>query len=232
MKRFGEFIKNALIDGMLVSFPLFAITFIVFLALNYLASPFGPLVEMLFPGSRSDGGPFFDALSISFLLVLCFVIGMAIRTRIGRTLAKRSHLLLSHIPGYRMFNRVARIVFDRDDDSGTPVIVARGDSRQIGFMMEEGEEEMVVFFPDAPSLVSGTVEIVRASIVEKLNVEPVDVARVIGSYGLGLKALLAESGPHEVSRIDNGGSMTDISSKDEGPDLVSIPSPGASYPVR
>ena len=83
-----------------------------------------------------------------------------------------------------MFVRIARIVLDHNDASGIPVVVQRDDARQIGFMIEEiGDDAMVVFFPEAPSLVSGSVEIVNNSLVERLNAPPVKVARVIASYG-------------------------------------------------
>lgn len=192
MKRLREFIKTTLISGMFVLFPLFATVYFGFLVLSYLVEPIKPIVLNLFPGSLSVGTAFVDTLSILLGFGLCFLAGLITRSLIGRTLAYRLDLFLSVFPGYRMFARIARIVFDRTDDSGTPVVVARSDSRQIGFMMEEGVEEVVIFFPQAPSLISGTVEAINASAVKKLNVSAARVARVIGSYGVGLETLLSE----------------------------------------
>ena len=54
-------------------------------------------------------------------------------------------------------------------------------------MEETGTEELTIFFPDAPGLFSGTVEIVKASTVQRLNVSAGQAARVIATFGTGTR---------------------------------------------
>jgi len=195
MKQLGEFVKTTLISGLLVLFPLFASIYVIVLIIGFLTSLIKPLLQELVPESRHLLGiTLLNAATILLLIGSCLVVGLVARTRIGATLAHSTSRLLNAIPGYRMFVRVARILFDRNDASGTPVVVQRDDSRRLGFMMEEiGNEEVVVFFPEAPGVVSGTVEIIKASLVERLNVPAVRVARVIATYGAGIQPLLTDT---------------------------------------
>lgn len=198
MKRFGEFIKTALINGILVLFPIFASVYMLILIVRFLSDLLTPILKKLIPEVEFIGGGH-AAFAILILLGVCFAIGLVTRTRIGAAIELQSRGLLNAIPSYRMFVRIARIVFDRDDASGTPVLVQRDDSRQIGFMTEEiGADEVVVFFPEPPSLISGSIEIVKASLVERLNVPAVRVARVVATYGAGTKMLL----PDPVNKKD------------------------------
>lgn len=192
MKQLGEFLKTTIMGGLLVLFPLIACVFVILKLAGLLTSFIKPVLSFFVPQSRLMGVALADAASLLILILLCFLAGLVMKTSLGGALVPRVSKLLDKIPGYKVFVRVSRIVFDRDDASGTPVVVQRGENRQLGFMMEEtGGEELTIFFPDAPGLFSGTVEIVKASMVERLNVPPGQVARVIATFGIGTRTLLA-----------------------------------------
>ena len=191
MKQLGEFLKTTIMGGLLVLFPLIACVFVILKIAGLLTSFIKPLMSFV-PQTRLIGVAVADAASVLILILLCFFAGLVMKTSLGGALAPRVGKVLDKIPGYKGFARVSRIVFDRDDASGTPVVVQRGENRQLGFMMEEtGAEELTIFFPDAPGLFSGTVEIVKASTVQRLNVPPGQVARVIATFGVGTRTLLA-----------------------------------------
>lgn len=192
MKQFGASLKTSLTAGLLVLFPLFACGYVIVVVVTFLTDLIKPLLTNVLPQAGIFYVALTDAVSIFILLAFCVVVGVIAKTNTGGALTSRADQLLCRIPGYRMFERISQIVFDHDDASGTPVVVDRGDSRQLGFMMEEIGEEMVVFFPEAPGVISGSVEIVRSSTVRKLSVPPVRLARVIATYGAGTQALLAD----------------------------------------
>ena len=192
MRTFGEFLKTTITGGLLVLFPLFGGVFLIVKIGQFLSSFIRPIVTFI-PQSRFFGVALADVASVVILILLCFIVGLIVKTSIGYALVARLSQLLEVIPGFKMFTRVSRIVFDREDVSGTPVLVQRGENKQIGFMMEEtGAEELTIFFPDAPGLLSGTVEIVKASTVQKLNVSAGRAARVIATFGVGTRTLLAD----------------------------------------
>ncbi|MCM3870391.1 MAG: hypothetical protein ND895_06860 [Pyrinomonadaceae bacterium] len=58
---------------------------------------------------------------------------MIVKTSVGSALSLRITNILIRIPGYRLFARIARIMFDEEDASGTPVVVQRGHTRQMAF---------------------------------------------------------------------------------------------------
>jgi len=73
-----------------------------------------------------------------------------------------------------------------EETLGTPVVVKLGDSRQIGFLMEEYPSgEAAVFIPLAPALSLGSVHIIPAERVERLNATLSEVADCITQAGYG-----------------------------------------------
>jgi uncharacterized membrane protein len=192
MKHLVEFLKTTVIGGLLVLFPLYGGAYLIVFIAGALTSYIRPLLRFL-PQSRFIGVAVADVASILILLLLCFLVGLLVKTSVGNALWLLISRELDRIPGYRMLGRVSRIMFDHQDPRGSPVLVQRGQSKQIGFMVEENSaEEMTVFFPSAPSPFSGNIMIVKANTVEMLNVPAADVARVIATFGAGTRALLVD----------------------------------------
>ncbi len=192
MKHFIEFVKTTVIGGLLLLFPLFGCIYVIVRLAGTLTDFINPLLSFL-PQDRWMGVALADIGSVVILLLWCFVVGLLIKTSIGSALGLRITQLLNRIPGFKMFSRVARVMFDKEDASGTPVVVHRGHTKQLGFLIEENSaEELTVYFPSAPSLFSGEILIVKAEMVERLNVPAGDVARVITTFGAGTRALLAD----------------------------------------
>ena len=192
MRTFAQFIKTVLIGGLLVLFPLFACLYLLVRIAWALTDFVKPLVGFL-PEGRYIGVAVADAASVLVLLLLCFVAGLVVKTSAGSSLGLQLTRFLNRIPGYRMFGRVARIMFDVEDARGSPVVVHYGDTKQIGFLMEENSaHELTVFFPDAPNPFSGSIVIVRADAVERLEVPRSEVTQVIASFGAGTSALLVD----------------------------------------
>lgn len=200
MKTLVQFVKTMLIGGLLVLFPLFGCLYLIVRIAGVLTDFIKPLMAFL-PQNHLVGVAVADVASVLVLLLLCFLTGLIVKVSAGRSLGQRLMRLLNRIPGYRMFERVARVIFDDEDASGSPVIVRQGDNKHIGFLMEENSaDELTVFFPDAPSFFSGSIAIVRADAVERLNVPRSEVTQVIASYGAGTSALLVEEAKNEIDR--------------------------------
>ena len=199
MNSFGQFLKTTLTGGLLVLFPLFGCIYLILRIAGALTGFIKPLLGFM-PQNRFIGVALADAASVLILLLLCFVTGVIIKTSVGRALGLQIARVFNKIPGYRMFARVAIIMFDHEDPSGSPVLVRRGQTKQIGFLMEQNNpNECTVFLPSAPSPFSGSIVIVKAERVEKLNVPAAKVARMIATFGTGTNALLID---HETNSDD------------------------------
>ena len=103
MKRISSFIVSSLIAGLLVVVPLYLA---VLLLLKAMASVVG-LVRPL-AGLMPDWMPAENllALGLVLLLLLCFLVGAAVRTRVGRVMRERVETsLFDRIPGHAVLRR-------------------------------------------------------------------------------------------------------------------------------
>lgn len=192
MKLFGQFLRSTLIGGLLVLFPLFGCVYFIVLIGRLLTSTIRPFLSFV-PDNSFISLPFTDILSVLILVLFCFLIGVFVKTSPGKALTSRLSRAMDKIPLYRMLRRISEILFDQEDPRGTPVLVEVDNSKQIGFMIEQnGSDDLTVYLPSAPSPLSGSIKIVKANRVEKLNVHAGDVARVIGAFGAGTEALLTD----------------------------------------
>lgn len=186
MKTLGKFLKATLAGGLLVLFPLFGSAYLVYRLASVLVRFIRPFMNLL-PGGRDYSLPVKNAAAIALLLLLCFLIGLLVRTSAGKALGRwmETHLL-GRLPGFVRYKQLSQIILGGEEVGGTPVFVTRGAERQIGFLIEENSsEELTVFMPIAPALRSGTVIIVKADVVERLNAPAFDVARVLRQCGVG-----------------------------------------------
>jgi uncharacterized membrane protein len=192
MKSITAFVKTTMMGGLLVLFPLFGLAYLIVRIGGGLTSLIKPLLSFM-PQNRFVGVAIADAAAVLILLLLCFVIGLIMKTAVGSALERQLTRVLDLIPGYKMFVRIARIMFDHKDPRGSPVVVQRGRNKQIGFLVEENSaDEFTVFFPSAPSPFSGNIVIVKADTVEMLNAPAGEVLRVIATFGAGTRALLVD----------------------------------------
>jgi uncharacterized membrane protein len=192
MKTLSHFIKTTLVGGLLVLFPLFCCLYLGVRIAAALTNFTKPLLGFL-PQNRFIGVAIADAASVLILLLVCFATGLIARTAFGSSVGLRTSEFLNRIPGYRMLDRIARIIFDHEDQRGSPVVLRNGDTKQIGFLVEENSaEELTVFFPNAPTPFSGNIAILRADDVERLDVPRSEVLRMIASFGAGTRELLVD----------------------------------------
>src|ERR1700749_3044274 len=191
MKTFAGFLKTTLAGGLLVLLPLFGCAFLLVRLVELLLGFIRPLLGFL-PDLRLINLALVDLAAASVLLLLCFLIGLTLRTSRGKTFGQRiESRILYHLPGYTLFQSLANIVFGREETSGVPVVVRQGDNRCVGFLVEDHVGgESTVFFPQAPTLLTGNVVVVRTECVEKLDASKSQVARSLTSFGLGMSGLL------------------------------------------
>jgi len=183
------FIEDVLISGLLVIIPVYLAVLLLLKAMQSLVGLVRPLAALL-----PDWMPAEDFLSLLLLLALCFLVGVALRTRFGR--AAREWVeksLFQRIPGYAVFRGLAEQLSGESRESAwKPALIETGDGLVPGFIIEELDDgQYTVFVPSVPTPLAGAVLVIPRERVHPLNVPFTSAIQVVSKWGSGSKALVA-----------------------------------------
>lgn len=183
------FFTGALINGLLVIVPLYLALLLLLKAMQSLVGLVRPLAALL-----PDWMPAEDLLALLAVLVLCFLVGVAVRTPIGRVARERiEKSLFQRIPGYAVFRGLAQQLSGESRDSAwKPALVEIEDALVPGFIIEELDDgQLTVFVPSIPTPLAGAVYILQRERVHPLDVPFTSALQVVSKWGSGSKALVA-----------------------------------------
>jgi uncharacterized membrane protein len=188
-KRSRGFIADALITGLLVIVPFYLAVLLLLKAMQSLVGLVRPIAALL-----PDWMPAEDLLSLLLVLVLCFLVGVAFRTRLGRAAGERiEKSLFRKIPGYAVFRGLAQQMSGESGEGAwQPALVEIEDALVPGFIIEELDEgQFTVFIPSVPTPLAGAVYVLSRERVHPLDVPFTSAIQVISKWGSGSKALVA-----------------------------------------
>ena len=124
MKKFGEFVVSAFVAGLLVVVPLYLAILLLLKAMQSvvaLVRPFAMLLPEWFPAEH--------ILSLLLVLIVCFLIGVAVRTPAGRAIRERiEKSLFERMPGYALFRSLTQRLAGKDEEN----VVEAGAGRDRG----------------------------------------------------------------------------------------------------
>jgi uncharacterized membrane protein len=183
------FFTGALINGLLVIVPLYLAVLLLLKAMQSLVGLVRPLAALL-----PDWMPAEDLLALLAVLGLCFLVGVAVRTPIGRAARERMEkLLFRRLPGYAVFRGLAQQLSGESRDSAwKPALVEIEDALVPGFIIEELDDgQLTVFVPSIPTPLAGAVYILRRERVHPLDIPFTSAIQVVSKWGSGSKALVA-----------------------------------------
>ena len=131
------------------------------------------------------------------LLALCFVVGSAVRTKLGSaTFDAIEGRFLRRLPAYEPIANILR-GFARKTEGYRPAVVSLfgPGTAVLGLVMEENADDtLTVFVPSAPTLAVGTLHIVARDRVRVLDANFGDFSGCVSQWGAGSRKLLA-AGP-------------------------------------
>jgi uncharacterized membrane protein len=190
-----------LIGGLLFLFPLVFVTFIVGRAFGLLLGVTRPIVDNLMPAQTIAGLAVVNIAVIIAMAAGCLVAGLIARSPIGRSAYRALDAnLASFIPGYAILK--ARL----GDAVGTEarrkaiktILVHSGDQSQFGLEIERlADGRIVVFLPGAPDPWSGSSVIVDRANVTPLDLDTLQLSRLLKDLGRGTAAVL-QNAAHTV----------------------------------
>jgi uncharacterized membrane protein len=193
MKRAWDFLKTTFLGGALVVLPAWVAVLLVAKVLVKLEVIVKPVSATLPEGV---GHP--RILAALALAGLCFVVGAAVRTAIGRQ-AQRAieRSLLDRVPGYRTLRGLAQQVADTEGDHGfKPAFVETGDGLAPCFLVERhADGRCTVFVPSSPTPAAGSILVVEGARVHPVDVPVATMFKCVSKWGAGAEALVGTIAP-------------------------------------
>jgi uncharacterized membrane protein len=189
MKALREFAKSTLIGGLLVVVPIYFSVLLLAKALAGLVKLFAPITAMLPESLQGLRGP----VAVLIVVVLCFAIGLALRTRLGTRLFRAfERRVLEKIPGFGVLRGAVRRVSGRSDDAMfQPVLVEIEEALTPAFIVEELEDgRCVVLVPSVPTPAAGSLYILTRDRVHWVDVPITEAIAVITKWGAGTSKLV------------------------------------------
>ena len=191
------FLVSTTLGGLLLLIPLALLGVVMYLAYDILVQirqatgldlPFSDFVDGLIIGS----------CALLAVVLLCFVIGLVLRTSIGNALERRYDALLEkYLPVVGMLrNLVMQIVGSNEQVlklKPAEVNLHGGDSRQYALVVEQlPDERVVVFVPAVPAATIGQLYVLPLASVQLLDAPVQDLLNAVTQWGAGASIIYRE----------------------------------------
>jgi uncharacterized membrane protein len=189
MKYVRDFVVNAVVGGLFVLLP-------VYLAVLLLLKGMQSVVGLVRPISAflPDWMPAKNVLSVLAVLIVCLVVGAAVRTRAGRMLRERTEMsLFGRLPGYGLFRSLTQRLAGKSEETvWKPALVEIEDALVPSFIVEELDDgRFTVFVPSVPTPFAGAVYILARDRVHAIDVPFTQAIKSVSRWGSGSKDLVA-----------------------------------------
>jgi len=189
VKQFLQSITQALIAGVLFVLPVYLSILLLLKVAKSLVGVVKPLTWVLPEWFQAE-----NLLSFLLVLVVCLLVGMVLRTSLGRAARTRiENSLLQKIPGYGVFRSMIRqMAGDSRENAWKPALAEIEDALVPAFIVEELDDgRFTVFVPSVPTPMAGAVYILTAARVHPVDVPFTQAIKVMTRWGSGSKELVA-----------------------------------------
>jgi uncharacterized membrane protein len=196
MKQCCEFVVKAFVGGLLVVVPVYLALLLLLRAMHSLMGLVRPFA-MVFP----DWFLAEDVLALLLVLLVCFLIGVAVRTPAGRVARERiEKALFERIPGYALFRSLTQqLAGESRENVWKPALAEIEEALVPAFIIEELEDgRFTVFVPSVPTPLAGAVYILSRDRVHPLDVSFTQAIQAVSRWGSGSKVLVAAMKPEST----------------------------------
>jgi uncharacterized membrane protein len=189
MKKLKSFLKTTIIGGLVVILPMTIIA-VVFNWLHTVVTDWiQPLTDLLLErtGLREWVA---DLIVITSIIGLCFLLGLIVRTSVGRFVhGKLEDKLSRFAPGYKLVKETVLQFLGRKKSPFSQVALVRlygSDTRATAFVTDEHPDgSFTVFVPTGPNPTSGQIFHLPGDQVSKVDAGVEEAMRSIISCGAG-----------------------------------------------
>ena len=189
MKKFAEFVVSAFVGGLLIVVPIYISVLLLLKAMQSvvgLVRPFAMLLPEWLPAEH--------VLSLLLVLIVCFLIGVAVRTPAGRAIRERiEKSLFERMPGYALFRSLTQRVAGYDEENvWKPALAEIEEALVPAFIIEElADGRFTVFVPSVPTPFAGAVYVLSRDRVHPLDVPFTHAIKALSRWGSGSTELVA-----------------------------------------
>ncbi len=193
-KTLRELLKTTIIGGASFLLPVAIVIFVLSYALRLVRRIAEPISHSLHLDHLVGAGVgAVTVLSVAVLVLISFAAGIIARTAAGRRITRWSeNSFLGRFPHYQLIKSMAEGLAHIENASGLkPVLVNIEAAWQIGYLLEQLDKDwVVVFLPQAPTPMSGTVMYMPSGRVRPLDITMVQAMSIVKAIGVGSGAAL------------------------------------------
>ena len=189
MKYAREFVTSTLVGGLLIVVPVYLAVLLLLKGMKSAATLVRPFAALL-----PDWIPAENLFSLLLVLIICFIVGVAVRTRSGRAVRERMEVaLFGRLPGYGLIKSLTqRLAGDSEESAWTPALIELEDALVPAFIIETLDDgRLTVFVPSVPTPLAGAVYVLSPERVHILDVPFTQAIRSISRWGSGSRDLVA-----------------------------------------
>jgi len=194
MRKLKSFILTTLLGGVTVILPVAILAFVFGWIFNLVTGMIQPFTDMIVAkGQMREIAA--DLTVITIILAVCFVIGLLIRTQLGKFLFHIiENKLLKVAPGYTLVKETVLQIFGNKKSPFSSVALAQifcNETLATCFITDEHEDgSFSVFVPTGPNPTSGNIFHLKGKYVHPVNVSVEETMRSIISCGAGSSSLI------------------------------------------
>ena len=189
MKTLFQFLKTTLIGGLLIVLPVWVTVLLLLKAMKGALAMLRPIAVLL-PQSVVHE----DLVALGLLVVICFVVGLLIRTRPGQWLREwLARNVFERIPGFSLLRSMVRQMGgDVSEQSFQPALAEIEDALVPAFIVEKHPDgQLTVFVSSSPTPMAGAIYILPPERVHPVEV-PLHKAMIcISKWGTGASDMRA-----------------------------------------
>lgn len=195
MEKIRKFFKTTFFGGFLVVLPVIVLIFVLGWLFDFLTDKISPITNLITQTSRMNE-LIASALAVIVILLLFFVVGLIVQTRIGKYFFHFiEERFLKRIPLYRIIKETVIQLFGGEKIIFKSVALIRpfgNDTLITAFITDESPNGYVtVFVPSAPAPTGGYIYHVAKENVIKVDYPIEQAMKTVLSLGAGSKQLLS-----------------------------------------
>jgi uncharacterized membrane protein len=194
MKKIKKFIKTTLLGGVIVLLPVLLAGFFLNWLYNFITELIAPLTIVVVEKIKLHK-IVADILVILIIVAICFIVGLVVKTRLGRFFYRQiEKRILKIMPGYTLFRNTIKQFLGQEKAPFSKVALVQAfgnNTLMTGFVTDENSPNRVtVFVPSGLNPTSGLIFHLPKEHVHLIDVSVEDTMRSIISCGAGSEKLV------------------------------------------
>ncbi len=189
MKAVREFVVSTLVGGIFIVVPVYLAIVLLLKGMQSAARLVKPFAAMV-----PDWLPAETFFSLLLVLLVCFLVGAAVRTKTGRAIReKMEKVFFERLPGYGLLRSLTqRLAGDTEESAWQPALVEIEEALVPAFIIEElADGRYTVFVPSIPTPFAGAVYVLDRARVHPVDVPFTQAVRTISRWGSGSGEMVA-----------------------------------------